>query len=84
MIRRSLWTLFVVLILIFLLPAVSASARQDGMPDHLPAGHMSDDGKLPVVVLFKGSDRPDLSGVDVRYQYRLINGLAGRAASSKT
>ncbi|NPV62045.1 MAG: S8 family peptidase [Methanotrichaceae archaeon] len=82
MIRRSLWTLFVVLILIFLLPAVSASARQDGMPDHLPAGNMSDDGKLPVVVLFKGLDRPDLSGVDVRYQYRLINGLAGRAASS--
>lgn len=39
----------------------------------------SEDGKIPVIVILEGKDTPSLDGIDVKYSYRLINGLAGEA-----
>jgi subtilisin family serine protease len=38
--------------------------------------------KIPVIVMLKDKKVPDLSGMDVRYKYNLINGVAGGATPS--
>jgi subtilisin family serine protease len=38
--------------------------------------------KIPIIVMLKNSEPPDLSGMDVRYKYSLINGIAGGATPS--
>ena len=37
---------------------------------------------IPVIVILKNDVSPDLTGFDVKYNYRLIHGLAGGATSS--
>jgi subtilisin family serine protease len=38
--------------------------------------------KIPIIVMLKDKEVPDLSGMDVRYKYSLINGVAGGATPS--
>lgn len=38
--------------------------------------------KIPVIVMLKGKEVPDLNGMDVRYRYSLIRGVAGGATPS--
>ena len=40
------------------------------------------DEKIPIIVMLKGKDTPDLKDIDVIYRYRLINGIAGGATPS--
>lgn len=44
------------------------------------------DSKIPVIVMFEGESpegsSPDQDGLDVKYNYRLINGIAGEATPS--
>ncbi|NMC09443.1 MAG: S8 family peptidase [Methanothrix sp.] len=47
--------------------------------EHLLAG---DSKKIPVIVLLKGESDQKLEGLDVKYRYRLIPGVAGEAAPS--
>ncbi len=39
---------------------------------------MSTADRIPVIVLFKEGSSPDLDGIEVRYRYHLINGMAAR------
>jgi len=34
---------------------------------------------IPIIVILNGKDSPELSGIDVKYRYHLINGVAGSA-----
>ncbi len=35
--------------------------------------------KIPIIMMLKGKSTPDLTDMDVKYRYRLINGIAGGA-----
>jgi len=37
------------------------------------------DEKIPIIVMLSGKSTPDLGDMDVKYRYRLINGIAGAA-----
>ncbi len=40
------------------------------------------DDDLPVIVILKGQEAPNLDGLNVRYSYHLIKGIAGDASAS--
>lgn len=40
------------------------------------------DGEIPVIVILDGDSSPDLDGFTIKYNYRLINGIAGEATPS--
>lgn len=41
------------------------------------------DGKIPIIVIAKGQEMPDLGDLSVRYRYHLIKGIAGDATPSE-
>ena len=62
------------------LPAAQAGQKIDPMlAEKLKGG---DSGKIPVIVMLKNKADPGLMGLDVKYRYRLIHGLAGEATPS--
>ncbi len=63
-------------------PFADASSSSLAKIDHALANRVNSgySEKIPIIVMLKGKSTPDLNDIDIKYRYRLINGIAGRAA----
>lgn len=61
-----------IILMMVALPASSGQPIKDSVRE----------GTTPVIVIFKEDAHPDLDGLAVRYNFRLINGVAGEATPS--
>jgi len=63
-----------------LVPASTPGGKIDqSLSERLETGKNE---KIPVIVVLKGQEKQDLKGFETRYNYHLINGLAGEAEPS--
>lgn len=60
--------------------AVAGDAHQQKIDADLALQmSVAGDEKIPVIVILKGEAKPDLKDIDVKYNFRLIHGVAGEA-----
>lgn len=62
-----------------LVPVKEDGKIDQSLAERLVAGKNE---KIPVIVVLKGQEKQDLKGFDTRYNYHLINGMAGEAEPS--
>ncbi|MGA9099902.1 MAG: S8 family serine peptidase, partial [Methanotrichaceae archaeon] len=80
-IRRPILIFVIGIALIAMVVAAPTSGASPAKIDPALAKKVSNglDEKIPIIVMLNGKSTPDLTDMDIKYRYRLINGVAGAA-----
>ena len=80
-IRRPILIFVIGIALIAMVVAAPTSGASPAKIDPALAKKVSNglDEKIPIIVMLNGKSTPDLTDMDIKYRYRLIDGVAGAA-----